>query len=422
MKNTLVMLLFIAAAASAPAQDTLDLFECQALATESNPAMRERGLYALSADLRLKNINTGWYPSLAINGSYTWQNEVVTLPFGDIMPGLDLPQVPHSNTKLTLDIKQALFDGGMVKAGRELEEASLQVNQQFTDVSLEGLKDRVIQVYFQILLMQKQEKTMGLRLQVLEEQLSVMEAAVRHEVRDMSGLHSIRAEVLQARQKMDEIMIARKSALMILGKLIYRDIDDNSYLSVPALGIYDMEAGERAQDKLFDLQLHQLDASINLVSRKRMPQAYVFGQFGYGNPALDFFRDEFRSYYILGAGLHWNIWDWNKTSREKGVLALQQEIIRTRKSAFSESLSVQQEEITAELTKYSEAVERGREIVALRKEITLAAASRHENGIITTADYIRELNAETEAMIIQDMNEIQLVFARVRYLASKGII
>ena len=402
------------------AQDTLTLAECYRSALENHPSFSEKGLYQQSKEIKVKNLGTNWYPSLDLNGSYSWQNEVVSLPFGDFIPGLVLPEVPHSNTKLTLDIRQTLYDGGLTKAGKELEEASLLVSQQQVDVSLNAIKDRVNQVYFQILLLQQQEKTLLLKLQVMEEKMAVLEAGVRHEILNVSDLLLMQAEILRVKQQLAEISI--RSALNILEKLTYLEIHENTILGLPEADIIEEMEGNRPEERLFELQIQQLDASMDLVSKKRQPKAYVFGQLGYGNPALDFFKDEFRSFYIVGAGMQWNIWDWNKTGREKEVLAVQQEIIRSRKTSFDENISVQQEEIIAQVRKFEEAIQRDREIVTLRKEITQVAASRLENGIITTSDYIRELNAETEARIMLNLHEIQLVQAKVFYLTSKGII
>ncbi len=58
-----------------------------------------------------------------------------------------------------------------------------------------------------------------------------------------------------------------------------------------------------------------------------MPKAFGFARVGYGNPpGNNFFRDEFASYYILGAGIKWNIVDWNKAKNEKQVMCLQQNL------------------------------------------------------------------------------------------------
>jgi len=83
---------------------------------------------------------------------------------------------------------------------------------------------------------------------------------------------------------------------------------------------------------MFDLRKEQLTAGIKLSESKRMPKAFGFATLGYGNPpGSNFFRNEFAPYYILGAGIKWNIFDWNKVKNEKQIVSLQQRIIDDRK-------------------------------------------------------------------------------------------
>ena len=76
----------------------------------------------------------------------------------------------------------------------------------------------------------------------------------------------------------------------------------------------------------------------------------------------------------------------------------------------------------ANIIKYEEAVGRDKEILQLREEITGASVSKLENGVITSTEYITELNAETQARIQLDLHRIQLEQARISFLTSKGII
>ena len=64
-----------------------------------------------------------------------------------------------------------------------------------------------------------------------------------------------------------------------------------------------------------------------------MPKAFGFATLGYGNPPGNgFFQDKFDTYYIVGAGIKWNIFDWNKVKNEKQVITIQQGIIENRKT------------------------------------------------------------------------------------------
>ena len=451
-------------------QDTVSLFECQRSAMATYPVGDQKLLYRQTKELRQRNYSANWLPTLDLNGRYTWQNEVVQLPFDQLPQGFEIPEMPHYNYKLTLDIQQTLYDGGLARNAREAEEKTFDVNRQKVEVSLNQLKDRVNRIYFFILVLQEQEKTLQLKIDVLKARLQVMESMLENGTVLTADLNVLKAEQLQAGQQMAELVISRRSALAVLAELSSLELTDRTVLSLPGTGpeafegtgpgtsgeivpqalagltkVYMSGATEGTKEEpfqggiseadspsgadtllpeqvLFERQISRLDASIKLAARQRYPRAFVFAQLGYGNPALDFFRDEFRGFYIVGAGIQWRIWDWSKTSREKQVLAVQQEIVRTEKEAFDKNLSMKLEDLEASIRKYQEAVQRDSEILQLREEITRAAGSKLENGVITSTEYVTQLDAEMQARIQLDLHRIQLVQARVDYLTSKGII
>ena len=422
MRYIISLLLFYSGLCLAQPVDTLRLYDCHRSAIENHPYFKQKELYSLSKELKSRNHSANWYPSLDLNGQYTWQNEVVEIPIPIDVPGFEKPLMPHYNYKVSLDIRQTVYDGGITKSSKKLEESTWLVNQQQVEVSLNQLKERVNQLFFYILALQQQEKSIQLKLDELEERMVILESGVRNEIFLASDLDIMRAEILKVNQLLSEINITKSSVFQMLGNLTELEIREGAVLELPASDVAVTVEIPRPEQVLFDLQILRLDASMDLVSKQRYPKAYVFGSFAYGNPALNFFRDEFRGFYILGAGLKWNIWDWSKTSRSKQDISIQQEIIRSRKAAFDKNLDIQLAEKLAEISKFQEAVRRDEEIVSLRAKISKSAASQLENGVITTTDYITELNAETEARIRLETHRIQLVQSRINYLTTKGII
>lgn len=423
MRYMISMLVFCSGLCLAQPEDTLDLFECHRSAIENHPWFRQKELYSLSNELKTRNHTVNWYPSLDLNGKYTWQNEVVEFPFPrDIIPGFETPLMPHYNYKLSLDIQQTIYDGGITRSSKKLEASKLLVNQQQVEVSLNQLKEQVNQLFFYILALQQQEKSIQLKLDELEKRFAVIESGVRNEIFLEADLDVMQAEILKVKQLLAEINITKSSVFQMLGKLTAMDIPEQAVLELPRPVIESAVEVPRPEQVLYDLQILNLDASMDLVSKQRHPKAYVFGSFAYGNPGMNFFRDEFRGFYVVGAGLKWNIWDWSKTIRSKQDMSIQQEIIRSQKAAFDKNLNIQLAEKEAEIIKYEEAVRRDEEIVDLRVKISKSAASQLENGVITPTDYITELNAETEARIRLETHRIQLVQAKINYLTTKGII
>ena len=126
------------------------------------------------------------------------------------------------------------------------------------------------------------------------------------------------------------------------------------------------------------------------------------------------------SYYMVGAGLRWKIWDWNSTSREKEILGYQQEMLQTQRASFDkelESLLVQEE---AKIEQYQLTLEMDQQVLDLQKKISEQAAVQLENGTMTATDYITELNKENLARITLATHQVMLMQSMASYLTIQG--
>ena len=130
--------------------------------------------------------------------------------------------------------------------------------------------------------------------------------------------------------------------------------------------------------------------------------------------------NEFDDYYIIGAKLNWNIWNWNKTRNEKTILDLHKQIISSNRETFDQNLATDLEKRMTEIMKYESLLPKDEEIVKIRAGIVETYASQLNNGVITATEYITELHAETEARLNLRIHEIQLVRAKYDYLATAG--
>jgi outer membrane protein TolC len=177
----------------------------------------------------------------------------------------------------------------------------------------------------------------------------------------------------------------------------------------------------RPELQLFDLRKEQLAAGVKVIESKKMPKAFGFATLGYGNPpGSNFFKDEFAPYYILGAGIKWNIFDWNKAKNEKQVITLQQSIIDNRKSDLTDNLKRVLETKNAEINSLETLLKTDSELIALRKRITATAESQYENGIITATEYLNEMNSERQALVNYEIHKINLSLAKIEYLNISG--
>lgn len=147
---------------------------------------------------------------------------------------------------------------------------------------------------------------------------------------------------------------------------------------------------------------------------------FGFGQAGYGRPGLNMLSTKFDTYYMVGIGFSWNVLDWKTTLRQQQVLKLQQDLIQTKQKSFVQNIELATSQQEKQITQYTELLKSDQELIEVRERITKTSASKLENGAITTADYIQDLNAETTARLMLETHRIQLREAMIRLENIRG--
>jgi outer membrane protein TolC len=122
----------------------------------------------------------------------------------------------------------------------------------------------------------------------------------------------------------------------------------------------------------------------------------------------------------VGARLSWNIWDWRQNSRQRQVKQLERQKVAAQEESFNRQVDVQLARIDASISRYEKALERDSQIVDLRRQITQSSKSKLENGVITSSDYISDLNLLTRARINRERHRIELVKARISRRFTTG--
>jgi len=308
-----------------------------------------------------------------------------------------------------------------MKGAKAIEKADLSVNEQQTEVDLYKIRGQVNNCYFTILLLVRQKELLNAYLELIGKRLLSMQSALNSGVIIKSDIDVLTSERIRIEQQLSENDIKKASLISILSDLTGSAIDSQTEFIMPQSGNELSYEISRPELKVFDLRKEQLNSGLNVIQSKRMPKAFGFATLGYGNPpGSNFFKDEFAPYYIIGAGVKWNIFDWNRVKNERQQIKIQQEIIEYRKTDLTDNLKRMLQSKNAEITSLQSLIEKDSELIALRKRITAAAESQYENGTITATDYLNELNSERQALINYEIHKINLVMAQVEFLNISG--
>lgn len=420
LKKTLLIMAWVSWFVPASGQEgpvTLDY--CLSRALANHPLFDQYDLLASTSELRTKNFNRNYLPEMNINGDAHYQSDVTEIPIEN--PLFTIEPLDKDQYKISLDISQVIYDGGITKKNKDIEFIDNQINVQNVGIDLYRLKERIVGIYFSIISLQENRRLLDVNRQILQSRLKEVESGVKNGIVLSSNAEILKAELLKIDQKEIEIDAGISSGYKVLSILTGEQIIAGTRLEWgnPVIEQYLPGTG-RLEYNLFDLQQQKTESMKKLASSKLVPRLMAYGQAGYGKPGYNMLLNEFDDYYIVGAKLSWNFWNWNKTRNEKTILDLHKEIIGKNRESFDQSLATDLERRMAEIVKIETLLPKDREIAVIRAGIVQTYASRLQNGVITATEYITELNAETEGKLNLKIHEVQLVRAKYEYLATAG--
>jgi len=124
---------------------------------------------------------------------------------------------------------------------------------------------------------------------------------------------------------------------------------------------------------------------------------------------LNMLSTSFDPYYIIGLNFKWNIFDWNNSARERSIARMQAVMINNQRSAVENNIQISINNSKSRIVQLENAVVTDAKIVELRSSIARRSADRLDKGLISSTDFINDLNAEMQAKLNLEMHKVQLM-------------
>ncbi len=424
MKKLIVAAMLLTLSLAALPQKTVTLWQCYDSAAVATPLSGEGVLYSEVSALRDKNLSSAWLPALDINGSFVYNSDILDIAqiYGQLpIPPEVIPSIPNEQYRATFDVSQVIWDGGVTRSARAVEQVVNELNLKQNEADVYRLREQVNNYYFSLLLVSNQIEVTGILISDLDGRISEASSGVTNGVVTPVTLDVLQAEKIKAGQQLTELTRRRQSLVRALEQITGMTGLQDALFMLPEITISGDEIIDNPDMRLFEVRSRQLEMSKDLLKSQRMPKAFGFAQAAYGNPpGSNFFSETADFYYSVGAGFKWNIFDWNKNSNERKSLSVQQQLIEIRRSAAEESLQRLLTIKMAEITALREAAEQDAELISIRRKIAGVAASQLENGTITASQYLTELNNEKQAVISAAIRQIGISRAEVDYIYITG--
>ena len=395
----------------------LTIETCYEQARQNYPLIKQKDLLTKSLRFTIANAHSAYLPQVSINGQATYQSEVTRLPGSAVL----VEPLSKDQYKIYGEINQSILDGGVTKNQTNIQRVSTQIEQQKLEVELFKIKERINQLFFGILLIDAQLKQVDLLKKDLQTSLLKTESAILNGMAFKSNADILKAELLKSDQRIIEMKAARLAYLDMLGYFTNQQLDDTVTLNESVIAIANgVQEINRPELSLYNFQSQLLGTQYHANNSRNLPRVGFFLQGGYGRPGLNALVNEFAGYYIGGFRLNWSLSGLYNSFRDKQLLDLNVQQVNNQKETFLFNTNLQLKQQSRDVQKLVDLIEVDNQIIELRTRIAITTKAQHENGVISTSDYLRELNSEDLAKQNKLLHQVQLMLAQYSYQNISG--
>lgn len=396
------------------------LSECQQKARENYPIVKQFGLIEQTAQYNIANANKGYLPQVSFSVKASYQSDVTKISESleqilSQMSGREVsfPGLSQDQYQAVIEASQVIYDGGAIRAHKEITKTATEVDRQKVEVELYALNERVNQVFFGILLIEEQLKQTEILKWELQTNYNKIESGINNGVANQTDLDVLKVEQLNVIQREIELKSTCAAYLTLLSAFTGFEIDENTRLEKPQLdlSVLNKTSNKRPELELFDAQYALFENQKLLLNAANRPRIGAFFQGGYGKPGLNMFADGFSPFYIGGIRLSWALSGFYSQKNNVAKLELGKNAVDLQRETFLFNTNLKVTQQTTEIEKLKALMANDEEIIQLRTRIKNAALAKVENGTLSTTDLVRELNAENQAKLSKSLHEVQLLMA-----------
>lgn len=381
------------------------LEQCYDSARINYPVVQKLDLLERTKDFSVEQVKKTFLPQLTFSGRVSWQSDVTEIPFH--IPGMEIKGMEQDQYQLVLELKQLVYDGGRVKAQRNLQESRIYAEKQKTEIDFYMLQQRIDDLYFAILLQSSQLKQFGLLEEQLNQNRNQVKSGVRHGILCEADLDALDVELLALKQKKASVNASREAYAEVLSLLTgIRNIHPESLVipTVPA----EHRRYLRPELSYMDAQIQHLKAQQKVTLASLRPTLGIFMQGGYGDPGLNMLEGGFKPYYIGGIQLTWNISNLYTQKNERRIIDKQMEMLELDRKTFNLNHRTEKVMLEHNIRNKKKEIEQDEEIIIRRERIRKAAETRVSQGTMPVLEFLRTILDEDRARQEKMTHELEL--------------
>lgn len=389
----------------------ISLEECIEAAKATSPLRNLQSINGQSSLVQSGIIQNQWLPSASLNARGTYQSDVITFP--ENSPLGSLPALPKAQYRATLDITQPIYEGGAVNNAQRVAGIDRNIFNQQIEVTFGDIERSITDLYFGVLEAKEQTRSLEATINYLTRRRASLQSAIRNGVLLSSELASYDQELLRLRQQVDLLNGQAKAMQAALAVQVGSEDVNDMVLTTPIPDEANPE--KRPEYLLYDLQRAKLAEQQEGLAIPIRPKVAAFVSAGIGQPnPYNFINTDFSGFYMIGITASWSPFDWGTTGKKKQLMSLQTESVRNQELLFERQVAGQQARIEQQLATMTSLAEQDDELIRLQEEVLIRAESQLDNGTLTTAEYLSEVQKLTRNRLSKELHQLQALKLQIQ--------
>jgi outer membrane protein TolC len=177
---------------------------------------------------------------------------------------------------------------------------------------------------------------------------------------------------------------------------------------------------DRAELKSLSYAREAGQASIKIAKGGMFPSLAAFGTLGYGKPGLDFIKQEWMDYWLVGAGVEWNLWSWGKTRSQIQQAQLKIDAINQTARKVQDAITLDVTQSCLLLDEASKRLQLTSTMETQAQESFRVAETSYQQGQATHTEYFDAQSELTRAKLQKAQAEIDAALAQANWRRAVG--
>jgi len=212
---------------------TITLEQLQQMAANNYPLLKRKALARSAANSSNDNIGKNYLPQINLSAQASWQSDVTAVPQKIPLPAFEFEPLDKDQYRAVLDVNQLVYDGGQTKQQKALNELQVLLKEEEVNIGLHQLKERIINYYLGVLLLDEQRKQTSLLLSDLDAGIAKVEAQVKNGTAFRSNLALLQSEKLKVQQRDLELQNDREGMMSVLSLYAGKELPVDASLTKP---------------------------------------------------------------------------------------------------------------------------------------------------------------------------------------------